>query len=194
MEKTNVYKGLCACGCGQATTVPQKTDISNGVIAGVPRRFCKGHNANRKRHGMYRSVEHRAFRAARSRCNNPKDTSFKNYGGRGIKFLFESFEAFFAEIGTRPSDMHSVDRIKVNGNYEQGNIRWATPAEQRANLRPGILKGKKPSAGSFKKGHVGYGKGVPLSPRAKENLSQKLKAAHIRRPGSWRKRDGKDRH
>ena len=45
------------------------------------------------------------------------------------------FKAFFADVGERPSPLHSLDRINVNGNYEPGNCRWATKAEQRQNQR-----------------------------------------------------------
>jgi regulator of sirC expression with transglutaminase-like and TPR domain len=46
-----------------------------------------------------------------------------------------SFEAFLAYIGPRPSPQHSVDRINVNGHYEPGNVRWATHSEQAKNRR-----------------------------------------------------------
>lgn len=67
------------------------------------------------------------------RCNKPAHISFPRYGGRGIKVCqrwADSFEAFCADIGERPQGM-SLDRWPNNdGNYEPGNVRWATAKEQ----------------------------------------------------------------
>ncbi len=77
-----------------------------------------------------------AFRNAAQRCMNPKHPAWPDYGGRGIKFLFESFELFMLELGLKPSPKHSLDRFPNNdGHYESGNVRWATAKEQMANRR-----------------------------------------------------------
>lgn len=88
------------------------------------------------RHGMCGTPESNACIQAKARCTNPKDASWKDYGGRGIQFRFASFEEFFAELGPRTSPAHSLDRINNDGHYEIGNVRWATKQEQRANQRP----------------------------------------------------------
>lgn len=76
-----------------------------------------------------------AFIAAKQRCTNPKNPRYCAYGGRGIQFLLSSWHELVKEIGYRPSKVHSLDRINNNGNYEIGNIRWATRKQQYANRR-----------------------------------------------------------
>jgi hypothetical protein len=72
------------------------------------------------------------------RCLNPRAPNFEWYGGRGITICEEwlsSFEAFFADLGTRPAHC-SLDRIDPNGNYEPTNCRWADTKQQRTNQTP----------------------------------------------------------
>ena len=72
------------------------------------------------------------------RCHDEKQTGYRRYGGRGISVCDSwrnSFDAFFADMGPRPSDKHSIDRIDNDGNYEPSNCRWATKKEQSRNTR-----------------------------------------------------------
>jgi len=76
---------------------------------------------------------------AKQRCTNPNDLAYPNYGGRGIQFCFPSVRAYaewvLDNIGARPSNQHSIDRIDNDRHYEPGNLRWATRAEQASNKR-----------------------------------------------------------
>jgi len=80
-----------------------------------------------------------AYTGAKQRCTNPKNRKWKDYGGRGIQFLFTSVNQLFREVGFRPQGKHgkramySLDRICNDGNYAQGNVRWATIKEQIHN-------------------------------------------------------------
>jgi hypothetical protein len=76
------------------------------------------------------------WRAMRRRCLNPNDKGYYLYGARGISICerWSSFTAFEADMGERPPNT-SIDRINNNGNYEPGNCRWATPAQQQTNTR-----------------------------------------------------------
>lgn len=75
-----------------------------------------------------------------SRCENPADKEYHNYGGRGIRVCerwhdLDAYIADIAELGPRPSPAHTIDRIRNDGDYEQGNVRWATGTVQRYNSR-----------------------------------------------------------
>ncbi len=72
------------------------------------------------------------------RCTNPADRKWSNYGGRGITVCdrwLHSFDEFYADVGDPPSPGLSIDRIDNDGNYEPGNVRWATAKEQAWNQR-----------------------------------------------------------
>jgi hypothetical protein len=74
----------------------------------------------------------------KKRCAIPSASGYRNYGGRGIRVCErwrESFLAFLDDVGCRPTGRHSLDRIDTNGNYEPGNVRWATTTEQATNCR-----------------------------------------------------------
>lgn len=89
---------------------------------------------------MSQTPEWVAWRNAKDRCTRRTHKQFSEYGGRGIKFLFKSFEHFFATVGLRPSPKHSLDRFPNNdGHYEPGNVRWATRSQQQSNRRPAKL-------------------------------------------------------
>ena len=65
----------------------------------------------------------------RARCLNPKHKFYADYGGRGVTICeaWSDFEVFYRDFGhSRPASGFSIDRVNNNGNYEPGNVRWAT--------------------------------------------------------------------
>lgn len=93
-------------------------------------RISHGHSI-----GTKRSPEYRAWAHMRQRCVNPNDSRYNRYGARGISVCdrWNEFESFIADVGNRPSENHSIDRIDNNGNCEPGNVRWSTKSEQMRN-------------------------------------------------------------
>lgn len=128
---------LCICDCGRekairSTCIRLRATNSCGCLY-KDRPIVHGHSRKLKR-----SPEYKAWCGMRQRCFNSADPGWKNYGGRGItvcdKWL-KNFSAFLEDVGRRPSENHSLDRINNDGNYEPENCRWATSAEQNHNTR-----------------------------------------------------------
>lgn len=131
---------LCQCSCGKTKVAPVD-NLQNGNTTSCG---CVHHDMMIRRnhllatHGATRNHNltgaYKSYRSAKKRCTNEKNASYDSYGGRGIKFLFHTFEDFYNELGDRPDGM-SIERIDTNGHYEAGNVTWATPAQQNQNRR-----------------------------------------------------------
>lgn len=132
---------LCRCECGVERPV-----IVYHLRAGRSQ-SCGCHKDDSKTtHGQARMTEttpeYRAWVEMRRRCRDTNHRGRRQYVQRGIRVCKEwdeSFEAFFSHVGKRPSPEHSIDRINNDGNYEPGNVRWATRMEQQRNRRTMIV-------------------------------------------------------
>jgi len=98
-----------------------------------------------------------------ARCRNPNHHAYGRYGGRGITVFPEwrdSFGAFLRDMGERPAGK-TLDRYPDNnGNYEPGNCRWATPAEQVATRRKASKPGRPPKLSDEKRREIRARKGT----------------------------------
>ena len=80
-----------------------------------------------------------------TRCYNKNSKHYNIYGGRGIKVCDRwlpvnfGFEHFVSDMGERPSNMHTLDRINNDGDYCPENCRWATITQQSNNKRKSII-------------------------------------------------------
>lgn len=125
----------CECACGQEF-IAKGNELKRGRTSSCGCWWREQLRAKSIKHGLSGSPEYLAWTGAKARCANQSDP---NYGGRGIRMFQEwsdDFMVFYAAVGPRPTPEHSLDRINVNGNYEPGNVRWATRSEQQRNRRP----------------------------------------------------------
>lgn len=136
----------------------KELDCDKKVIA---RGWCKMHytrwynygdvsvvNPVPSKHGAARRVvpnasEYGVWKAMKQRCLNLRAPAYQGYGAKGVTVCpqwVSSFESFLVDVGRRPSLIHSLDRYpNRHGNYEPGNVRWATPSEQARNSDRAVL-------------------------------------------------------
>lgn len=124
----------CRCLCGREVIVR-----SQRLRTGVTRSCGCLHNEElRERattHGLRRSREWSIWQNAKRRCFDPTSKHYPRYGGRGITMCAawrNDFETFLRDVGPCQPGL-SLDRINNDGNYQPGNVRWATAREQASN-------------------------------------------------------------
>lgn len=135
-ESIEHRRWLCRCDCG-ADRVVSEMSLRRKVSksCGCLQREVASATTSTHRASMTR--EYRVWLAMTARCRNQNNSRYESYGGRGIKVCerWLSFENFLSDMGLRPSDHHSLDRIKNDLGYFAGNCRWALPHEQMTNRR-----------------------------------------------------------
>lgn len=129
----------CQCDCGvikKASSCNLKNNSIQSCGCHTSELIKKGVTI----HNMSKTIEYSSYHNAKMRCDNSNYKLFKDYGGRGIKFLFNSFEEFYEHLGPKPEPKsnYSVERIDNNGNYEIGNVKWEIREKQNKNKRSNI--------------------------------------------------------
>lgn len=121
----------CLCECGNTFLSPSMQLAHRKVksCGCIPR-------GAQPTHRLSGSPEYGTWYMMIFRCHNPESNSFKNYGAKGINVCDRwraAFANFLADMGPRPSSIHTLDRKDNSRGYEPENCVWATRAEQSRN-------------------------------------------------------------
>ena len=131
------WSAICDCG---GTAVSSGQSLREGKTKSCG---CLGKEQlaeGRTKHSGSKRPEYKLWSGIIQRCTNPNNKHYRNYGGRGISVCdrWKDFANFFSDIGARPSKELTIDRTNNDGNYEPGNVRWATRKQQQNNRRNSI--------------------------------------------------------
>lgn len=87
------------------------------------------------KHGGHGTLTYARWKSMMQRCNDPAASNFKHYGGAGISVCerWHDFASFLTDMGACPDKSMTLDRLKNERDYEPGNCRWATKAQQNVN-------------------------------------------------------------
>lgn len=131
-EKRSRWKCLCECG-NFHTAVGY--DLKRGITQSCGCYGIDQRRAATQTHGKSNTPEYRTWANMIQRCTNEKSRMYYRYGGRGITVCerWRKFENFLADMGRKPSPMHTIDRIDSDGDYDPDNCRWLPKAEQSSN-------------------------------------------------------------
>lgn len=137
VDKSHHVIWLCRCDCGN------EKPISSHDFRRPNTRSCGCLSAenNQRNYGLKNSPIHTVWRSMIKRCFSKNHPSYSNYGGRGITVCTEwreSFRTFYdyvSQLSHYGEEGYTLDRIDNDGNYEPGNVRWATMKQQSRNKR-----------------------------------------------------------
>jgi hypothetical protein len=134
----------CRCDCG-IVVVKVGSDLGKvrscgclhaEVAAENMRNYDRRGRTPNRRHGQYRTPEYRTWVEMRRRCRATGRDNERVYRGVQVCERWNSFEAFLSDVGRKPSPSHTIDRWPNGaGDYEPGNVRWATKLQQSQNSR-----------------------------------------------------------
>jgi hypothetical protein len=127
----------CQCFCGEVKTVlSENLTTGNTTSCGCLSSRNNIQNVS-KTHGLSKTSLYKTWHGMLQRCSNPKNISYKYYGGRGIKVCesWKKFENFYNDMGNKSSENLSLDRVDSNGDYSKENCRWTDWKTQANNRR-----------------------------------------------------------
>jgi len=147
LYKKNGHKYfLCKCDCGNEKVI-RGDSLKYGNTKSCGCIAIENTIKRSKKHGDKNTRFYRIFTGLKQRCNNKNGRDYKNYGERGIKCEWNSYEDFkqdmyslylehCKECGEKQT---TIDRIDNDGNYSKENCKWSTYKEQNNNRRDNII-------------------------------------------------------
>lgn len=122
---------ICKCDCGNIKEISSRNLIHDNIRScGCLLKWNNPDYIKRKHYHVWYYII--------SRCYDPKNKGYKNYGGKGVKMCYEwkndywSFHRWMEE--QRWTKGLQVDRFpNKTGDYEPNNCRLATPKMQQNN-------------------------------------------------------------
>lgn len=132
---------LCKCDCGKVV-IAYGQDLAKGKF-----KSCGCLNAERiRKHGKARTKVYKVWKSMKSRCDNPNQNGYHNYGGRGITYdpAWAGFENFYRDMGDPPKDSYkrggktTLERLDNEGAYCKANCAWKPLKDNLNNKRNNV--------------------------------------------------------
>ena len=143
-KRNNGKYYVCKCDCGNIKEI-----YGGSLINGSTKSCgCLWEETNREwieNHTKYTNKQkdiYEIWTGMKQRCYNPRAFGYEYYGGKGVgvcKRWKDSFDNFYKDMGPRPSNKHSIDRIDNNTDYSPNNCRWANSKEQSRNKESNVI-------------------------------------------------------
>lgn len=129
-----LWKMQCDCG---VVKVVIATEARTGHVKSCG---CSQFFGANKKHGRKFTRLYTVWCNMKSRCDNPQNNAYHNYGARGIAYQpsWSNFIAFAEDMGEPPTSKHTLDRADNEKGYSKENCRWATRGVQARNTRQNV--------------------------------------------------------